>query len=216
MNKEDLEILAFTKLKEAIEPLKEEERKRVLEWAIKKFLKSGIEQSNVVGNPSKSNTSSNIETEIKAKIDTKGKVLELDFDDLIEIDNEGTIDLHIRDFKATTKIDCANRLVHTLIYLHEKLTGNKEIGAPIVNKFLEDWRLYDSNIRKFMAHHKGIKNRGTKGAQRFYYLDKPGKKEAEKFIIEIRDEGIVGKFDPAKGPRKRREKAKKEGEKVED
>ena len=206
MSEEDLEILAFTKMKEALEPLDEEACIRVLDWANRRYLGGSIVHASAGQKHTQNKTNSEGDLKAVAQVST-GMTSSSELSDLAEVDEDGSLDLHIRSFKAKNKIDCVNRLVHVVIYLHEKLTGEREIAGPVINKFLEDWRLYDGNARRFLAAHKGIKVKGTKGAQRTYYLDNPGKKEAEKFISEIRDDSVQGKFDPTKTQKKRAKKS---------
>jgi hypothetical protein len=127
--------------------------------------------------------------------------------EIAEINEDGTLLLHLRDLKAKTKIDATKRLVLITLLLAEELSGKKTVSSKnVLLPLLKEWRVYDGNTREFIATYQGIHRKGDELS-----LDKPGKDEARKYLAEIADETIIGSWSPAQASRPVKKKAKTTG-----
>ena len=121
---------------------------------------------------------------------------------------DGSIQFTFRDIKAKSAADAGIRITLLAALVHEKLTGQEELSRKkILNPLLEDWRVYDGNLRDAINEHRGIINTRTT-----IKLDSHAKDEAKKIIQEVLDDSIVGKWNPSnvsKSTRKTKKKAKK-------
>lgn len=188
----DPEISAMTDIAKALAPLDDDSRARALHWAAEKF---GINIAQKKGSFSSKGGKNQKEFEIEAG--------ENEISDLVEYtDDNGTV-LHFRDPKAKDKRDAVNRIVHIALFGHEMITGNKELPRSEITKTLEEWRLNDGNARSFIVKHPGFKRKDS-GKNMVLYLDRPGKIEAKRFLEEILDNSLEGKWNPTtpKGKRK--------------
>lgn len=115
------------------------------------------------------------------------------FEDLAEWDDgDKQLTLFIRDFKGKNQQDAAFRFIHVVLFLHEQFSGLKSASSKeFLKPLLEQWRLYNGNVRTLMASMPGLHRKGD-----LLSLDLPAKKEALRFIAEIRDEKISGTWTP--------------------
>jgi hypothetical protein len=189
----DPEIEAMTKVSEALTPLDTETRGRVLNWVLQKFSTQKNIQSSV------SPTSLLTTRTPQASSDSHDELSEI-----IEYNEEDGFIFNFRDVKARSQSDAVNRLLHIAIYAHEKFTGIKEIPRKVLTEVLEEWRANDGNARSFINLHPGFKRKGT-GTSAVFFLDRPGKIEAEAFIEDIRNPEISGKWSPSKKSAKKKD-----------
>jgi hypothetical protein len=129
-----------------------------------------------------------------------------DWEDVFERSEDGAIRVIARDIKAKSRIDAAIRLVHLVVYANEVLNGqgktsSKKFALPV----LREWRAYDANVRGSLAKHQGIKRDGD-----LLSLDIHSKREAVKFIEQIRDESTKGSWSPTSSKSRKATKKKSE------
>jgi hypothetical protein len=195
MSAADTEIAAMTAIAAALTPLDEEIRQRVMNWAAQRFnislnSGSGARKSNQPGGGQVSKKD-------------QGERAPSDLDDLIEFSEEDGFTFHFRDLKARSQSDAVNRLLHLALFAYENTTGQREVSRKILTKVLDDWRVNDGNARGHLNNHPGFKRKG-KGTGAVFFLDRPGKMEAERFIEEIQNDELVGKWSPSKKNIKKR------------
>lgn len=193
----DPEIEAMTVIAQALTSLDDHARSRVIDWAVQRFNIS--KKYHHLKNSTKDNE---VLEEKSSDHDETNKSLS----DIIEFSEDCFI-FHFRDPKAKNQSDAVNRLLHIALYAHEKITGTKETPRKILTEVLEEWRANDGNARAFINNHPGFKRRGT-GAGATFFLDRPGKIEAERFIEEIRNDELIGVWSPSKKSQKRKENKK--------
>jgi hypothetical protein len=188
------EIEALSAIDKALTGLKEDDaRKRVLHWAVAKF--GGGEVA-----VSKETTK---EPE-KGQAATLNSLLSLssnrhEIPGIALISDNGDFRLTVRDPKATSANDAAVRLALVAIYAYCELTGENSVSSrKIVVPTLTTWRAYTGNTRATLAKHQGIIRSGDALS-----LDQHARREAEKYIREILDEGVEGSWQPS-GVSKRR------------
>ena len=108
----------------------------------------------------------------------------------------------VRDLKAKNAKDAAKRLVYVLIYSYMKSMNTVEASRKeLINPHLESWRLNNGNTRGLISSDPGILKNGDN-----YSLDIHSENEAQDFIREIKDPGVVGSWKPG-ATRKKRKKS---------
>lgn len=117
---------------------------------------------------------------------------------IAKLSNSGEVQLTVRDFKAKSANDAAIRLVHVLIWATARLTGATTLSSKnAIVPWLRKYRCYDGNTRWAIAKDKGLVRDGDELS-----LDFHSEQLAEKFVGEILDPSVEGKWKP--GSTKRR------------
>jgi hypothetical protein len=117
---------------------------------------------------------------------------------IAKLSQSGEVLLTVRDFKAKSANDAAIRLVHVLIWVTGKLAGRPAVSSKNeVVPLLRKYRLYDGNTRGVIAKDKGLVRDGDELS-----LDFHAEQLAEKFVNDILDGSIEGRWKP--GGSKRR------------
>lgn len=169
-------------------------RNRILTWAIDKYGEQVGESPPMI--PGKGET----------KLNIKGN----EIPGIAILQNDGTIKWTIRDIKAKNANDAGLRLSLVAAYINEKLTGqNQTSRKSIINPLLNDWRIYNGNIRKTIRDYKGIITDGD-----LIKLDTHAKKEAQGILEEIIDPSIEGQWSPGKVGQKAKKAKKKAAKKA--
>ena len=110
---------------------------------------------------------------------------------IAQLSDKGDLRITIRDLKAKSALDAAVRLAVVATYAHEELTGQKLSSRRCLTPLLKQWRLYDGNSRARLAREKGIIREGDNLS-----LDAHARRDAERFIEEIRNQTIKGTWRP--------------------
>jgi hypothetical protein len=103
----------------------------------------------------------------------------------------GDLRITIRDLKAKSGLDAAVRLALVAIYAHERLLGEPMSSRRTLTPVLKEWRLYDGNTRARLSKEKGIIRDGDA-----LHLDAHSRRDAERIIEEILDDGLSGSWKP--------------------
>lgn len=115
----------------------------------------------------------------------------------------GSIELTARDPKAKNLEDKVQRIVYVAIRANELLTGNKSTDKKkVVQKFLKKYKLTSGAARNALTRVPGLIKVGNE-----WSLDGPAKDEADKYIREIKDDSIQGKFKHGTISRARKKKS---------
>jgi hypothetical protein len=110
---------------------------------------------------------------------------------IARLTSNGDLKITIRDLKAKSGLDAAVRLAHVAIYAHEKLRGEPLSSRRTLTPILKEWRLYDGNTRARLSKEKGIIRDGDA-----LHLDAHSRRDAERLIQEILDDGVSGNWRP--------------------
>lgn len=128
------------------------------------------------------------------------------FEDIASISSDGNFHVSVRDLKAKNALDAAKRLAYVAIKTYTQLSGEKSVSRrKIITPLLRAWRLDDGNTRSKMATDPGIRKDGDQ-----YSLDIHAQKEADEFIIQIRDPDISGQWRPGEKTTTRKKRASKQ------
>lgn len=191
------EIETMAAIEEALEGLEDDERQRILKWAIEKYKIIPIPTL-----PQDANSEENVNAESIDDKKTNGK----EIPGIAILEEDKTITFTIRDLKAKNANDAGVRLALVAAYVNEKLTGNKILSRKkILKPLLGDWRIDNGNIRSAILAHRGI----VPVSRYELKLDSHAKTEANKIIKEILDESTNGKWRPAKVGKKAKKQKKK-------
>lgn len=119
------------------------------------------------------------------------------------ISDSGEFKLTVRDIKAKNAKDAAIRLVHIIVYAYEKLKKEAVSSRKVVTPILKQWRLHTGSIRGTIANLPGIiRDRDNLS------LDVHAKRDAEKYIKDVSDDTVQGKWKPSYKGRKKVKKKK--------
>ena len=187
------EIEALRRVDEALSATDRDARGRILHWINSKYGPGVLPAA-----PSLPTATTPVTNPPPVSADKR------EIEGIAELDDEGNLQITVRDLKAKNKKSAALRLVHIIIHAHEALLGEPPSSRNVVTPWLKQYRLYDGNIRAEISSHKGILRQGE-----VLKLDAHAKREAEEFIREALDPSVVGKWDPNLKPRKRASKASK-------
>jgi hypothetical protein len=117
---------------------------------------------------------------------------------IAKLSQSGDVQVTVRDFKAKSANDAAIRLVHVLIWATTRLTGNGVVSSKgLIVPWLRKYRCYDGNTRWAIAKDKGLVRDGDQLS-----LDFHAEQLAEKFVGEILDPAIEGRWKPSTPKRK--------------
>jgi hypothetical protein len=108
---------------------------------------------------------------------------------IARLSDSGDLHLTVRDLKARSGLDAAVRLAYVAIYAYQKLAGRALSSPSGLTPLLKSWRLYDGNTRARLARDKGILRNGDDLS-----LDAHATRDAERFVQEILDDGIEGRW----------------------
>jgi hypothetical protein len=171
---QDSEIQAMTTISKALDNIKDKDtQQRILNWIADRF------ELKLKKQPLKTNSNEDTETNNHSA----------DYSDIGEFSNN-ILELHFRDVKANNANNAAIRLCHIVAYLNEKILGEKETSSKdSIVPMLKEWNIYNSNTRRAIAKHHGLKRRDNN-----IVLDPQAKKDAENYIKEIRDNDLAGKW----------------------
>ncbi|HUY68118.1 MAG TPA: hypothetical protein VMV79_02320, partial [Alphaproteobacteria bacterium] len=108
------------------------------------------------------------------------------------LSENGNFRLTVRDLKAKSANDAAVRLAHVTIRAYQQLSGQKTVSSKqILLPALTQYRVYDGNTRAALAREKGIIRKGDE-----LELDHHAQHDADRFMREIADESVTGKWVP--------------------
>jgi hypothetical protein len=126
-----------------------------------------------------------------------------DLSGVAELLPDGGIELTVRDPKAGTRQDAVKRVVYVTIRANELLTGKTSADKKkVVMKGLKKMRLTSGTARNALTKVPGLIKVGNE-----WSLDGPAKEEADKYIQEIKDDSIQGKFKPGTISRPKKKKS---------
>ncbi len=203
---EDVELLAMNSIWTALSSLPDDAaRMRCIHWATSRLGIAPQVVSNIVNTKNRSavGTSSTANSSSGAQNTQQGAPVGGGLEDIVEQIEGGGFRVIARDLKAKSRNEAAIRLVHLVLYANEVLNGQQKTSSKaLVLPVLQEWRAYDGNTRGAIANHPGIKREGDSLS-----LDLHSRRDAEKFIAEIRDETVQGGWSPAK--QKNRKSSKK-------
>jgi len=183
------ELECMRSMDEAIQSVADESaRARILGWL---FAKYGIANS---PNGTSSKTNSQMIGTTVAGNQIAG---------IAKVSADGDLQITIRDLKARSANDAALRLLHVLVWASGKLTGQQSVSSKaVIVPWLKRYRCYDGNTRGVIAQDKGILRDGD-----LISLDFHAEQRAEKFVEEILDPAVEGKWKPG-GAKKRQANAR--------
>lgn len=174
------EIDAIKTVDAALSALNEDERIRVLQWAIAKFRGSTSVGPSSIGRPS------------LAMPLGGGMVTANEIPGIAALTPDGEFKLTVRDVKASNTNDAAVRIAHLVIWAHQQLKGEPSVSSKkVLVPILRKWRAYTGNTRNILAKHQGILREGDKLS-----LDMHAAKAAQKYADEALDEAVMGSWAP--------------------
>ncbi len=175
----NLEIEAITAINAALGGVDDAEiRQRVLRWANDKFNFVPASKGSTPLHRGESSPSANVGgNEIPG---------------IARLGEDGALHITIRDLKAKSANDAAIRLAHVAIRAYQQLTGEKTMSSKkILLPALNNYRIYDGNTRAALAREKGLIRKGDE-----LDLDQHAQNDAAKFMAEILDDSVTGKWVP--------------------
>lgn len=119
------------------------------------------------------------------------------------ISDSGEFKLTVCDIKAKNAKDAAIRLVHIIVYAYEKLKKEAVSSKKVVTPILKQWRVYMGSVREAIAQLPGLIRDGDNLS-----LDVHAKRDAEKYIKDVSDDTVQGKWKPSCKGRKKVKKKK--------
>lgn len=188
------EIEALGKIEAIIETIDEAEaRDRILSWMISKYSSSkDLMLPNINSQQRSGDVGGGLNSEVVGN----------EIPGIAQITGSGDFRLTVRDIKARSANDAAVRLAHVVIRAYQQLIGDDSVSSKkVLLPILRDWRAYDGNTRKALVAQKGILREGDQLS-----LDHHAKQDAERFIREILDDSIEGKWSPKPKARKKQTK----------
>jgi len=176
------EIQALSTIIDAIEGVENQDAiNRILKYVLNKF---GDEDT--PAKPSRRHCSDNEQEE------ENGNESGNEIPGIALVSDSGVFKLTVRDPKAKNTKDAAIRLALVTIYAYCQLTKEKSASSKkIVKPILENWRAYTGNTRNSLAQHAGILRDGDALS-----LDHHATMEAEQIMNDIKDQNVVGKWQP--------------------
>lgn len=182
----DPELAALMAICDALNSLEDETtRQRVLDYAYSRF---GLQPASFVRRPMQG-AAPGAEDAVEL-LDAKSPS---EIPGIARLTDKGDLKLTIRDIKAKSANDAARRLAYIVIFVNEKLTGQKTMSSPkVLVPILKEWRAYDPNTRKKLKEDKGIIRDGEQLS-----LDAHARKEAESMVREVSDDSIEGAWKPS-------------------
>jgi hypothetical protein len=182
------EIEAMTKIEAVLKDLQEDERQRVLQWAVAKHS----------SRTAPINTPPQHVALASQQIAGGGK----EIPGIAALTPTGEFRLTVRDLKAKSTNDAAVRLAHITIWAYQELTGEQSVSSKgVLLPILKKWRAYSGNTRLELGKQKGILRHGDSLS-----LDMHSVSTARKFSDEVRDDTIVGTWAPQATNKKKRGK----------
>jgi hypothetical protein len=170
-------------------------RLRIANWVASKYLGAAAVAVNVRKGASASDRSHLEPSEREGEIAGIAK-----------LSQSGEVMLTVRDFKAKSANDAAVRLVHVLIWATGKLTKLASLSSKnVVVPWLRKYRCYDGNTRWAISKDKGLVRDGDELS-----LDFHAEQLAQKFVAEIQDASIEGKWKPSSTVKRRLSKPSNE------
>jgi len=179
---EDLELVAMSAVKKALEPLSGEARARVLGWVSSRFSLKSQAPSDVAKTPNVTDSDD-------------------DYSDIAEKD-ENTIRLICPDLKANSITDAAQRVAYVVCYLRRKILNEEKTPVKEVYQQIKEYGAHDTNTSRNIGKLRNLKN------GEFCKLTKPAELEAKRIIEEIRNTSTTGKWTGA-GKKSAKRKQKK-------
>jgi hypothetical protein len=180
----------------------EQARSRVLMWAIAKF------GNGTVATQANARTPNNMSAPQRAPAPTGA---DGEIPGIAKLSPSGDLLWTVRDVKARTANDAAIRLAHVAIWAANQLTGVQNISSKnVLVPLLRRWRVYDGNTRKALAAQRGIVRDGDSIS-----LDFHAGQEAERYVNEILDPSVEGKWRPG-AVRRRTQSGRAEGDAIDE
>jgi hypothetical protein len=124
-------------------------------------------------------------------------------DGIAEKDEEGNVSIVVSDLKARNAKDAAKRLIYVTLLARKKLLQEQKTDRAVVTSVLTNYGLYDGNSRHLISKDKALIKDGRKKLT----LSAAAAPQAAKYIQEIQDPAVKGKWSP--GITRKRRKPKK-------
>jgi hypothetical protein len=210
----DVEITAMMSICDALSKISDEKtRGRVLTWVNDKFWHTPIQQSSAprLITPIQQSSAPRLITPIQlssaprhitpspASPSASGSERN-ELAGIAIISNTGDLRITARDLKAKSTNDAAIRLLLVTIRAHQLLLDQSGVSArKVIVPLLKKWRAYDGNTRNAVAKHRGIVRLGDELS-----LDVHAQNEADRYIEEINDSSVSGKWQPSSSKGKKR------------
>lgn len=186
---QDQEIAAIATMSAALARISDDDaRARVISYVLARYMPALADSRVVVGRSALTGSPS-ADATVRASIGVPPSTNEIA--GIARLTESGDLHLTIRDLKARSGLDAAVRLAHVAIYAQRQLTGQPLSSAKGLTPILKIWRVYDGNTRTRLAKDKGIIRSGDDLS-----LDAHATRDAERFIQEILDPAIEGKWRP--------------------
>lgn len=187
INEQDQEIAAIATISAALARLDAEEaRRRVISYVLARYMPAGALSPLVVERASQPTA-----TIPNALVSFSAQPAVHEIPGIARLTESGDLYLTVRDLKARSGLDAAVRLAHVAIYAYRQLTGQPLSSSKGLTPILKSWRIYDGNSRTRLAREKGIIRSGDDLS-----LDAHATRDAERFVQEILDVNIEGKWKP--------------------
>lgn len=124
-----------------------------------------------------------------ANVSRASPILKNEIPGIGKLDESGELRLTVRNLKARSGLDAAVRLAYVAIYTFQQLAGLPLSSQKGLTPLLKTWRVYDGNTRNRLAKDKGIIRKNDDLS-----LDAHGTRDAERYIQEILDDELEGKW----------------------
>jgi hypothetical protein len=182
----DIEVKVMGELAVALSKLedKPDAQKRALKWLCERF---DFEIKNQSVNHANKNDKSSIVADLAT---TAPSSTSNEMPGIACLTSDGEYRVTMRDLKAKNKLDAANRLVHVCIYSYTQMQNLPDMPSRLLTSILKDWRVYDGNTRVLISKSKGLIRTKEGGLA----LDAHAKRDALKYIAEILNDEIAGKW----------------------
>jgi len=190
----DPEIAAMESVSDALSQLSDSEaRRRVIGYILARFAPENPPQSSEPVAPTGWGTTRAAIASAPSLGTADVSQGEREIPGIARLSDAGELKITIRDLKARSGLDAAVRLAHVAIYAYERLTGGQALSSSRgLTPILREWRLYDGNTRTRLAKEKGMLRDGDE-----LRLDAHSRRDAEKYIGEILDSAVEGKWRPS-------------------
>jgi hypothetical protein len=124
-------------------------------------------------------------------------------DGIAEKDNDGNVHVIVADLKAKNALDAAKRLLYVTLLARKRLLQEHKTNRRSVTSVLTNYGLNDGNTRNLISKDKALIKDGRKTLS----LSAAAVPQAAKYIQEMQDPSLHGKWSP--GTTRKRRKSKK-------
>jgi hypothetical protein len=121
---------------------------------------------------------------------------------IAEKDADGNINIVITDLKAKNAVDAAKRLIYVTLLARKRLLQEQKTDRATIAAALTNYGVNDGNARNLISKDKALIKDGRKNLS----LSAGAAPTAAKYVQEIQDSSVVGKWSPGKTRKRRKSK----------